>query len=67
MSHVSGSRLMVSFRSTITMSRSTVNSLVTTGSSFQITTHLNAIFYTGIPGETLITDKKEITDRSQML
>lgn len=65
-SHISGSRLMVSFRSTITMSRFTVNSLVTTGLSFLTMTHLTAIFYTGIPGDTLITDKKEITDRSQM-
>lgn len=55
-------RLILFFRSTITMSRSIVNSLVTTGLSFHITTHLIAIFYTGIPGDTLITDKKEITN-----
>ena len=53
---------MVSFRSTIMMSRSTVKSLVTTGSSFLTTTHLTAIFYTGIPGDIPITDKKEITN-----
>ena len=58
---------MVLFRSTITMSRSTVNSLVTTGSLFLITTHLIAIFYTGIPRENPITDRKEITDHLMKL